>query len=214
MSNDNNNEKISPADYIDEKRELVQWLLINDASDTMHSAEYPLSVLRDRVAHIKQQRSDAAAESFESVADELDGATLPELDDETIAAEQREQERFELKQRAKQLAPSASRERVVTVRLGDYDIEVLLNVSTKGWLLPERNSEQSKASQWLGASLVSDGVHPLITWVDRHGRVQTGVVRQRFEHGDEPSFDASPFPGAWERVLLSQIIVVRHPETI
>lgn len=237
------NENLSPAEYLKAKRELVEWLLCNDASNTIHSAEYPLSVLRERVAHIKAQREAESVASatgsvsatvrherrnedgsltveheatFNRIADDLDGAKLPELDAETIEAERIEQERHDRAERSKQLA-SGLREHSIRSHITEFDVETLLRVSATGYSLPDVDRSKPRLEQWLPARLSareSDAIFPLIAWIDRAGYVQMGVVRQRFEHGDQPSFDASPFPGAWERVLLSQIVSVCHPATI
>lgn len=278
-------ENTNPADYINEKRELVEWLSVHDATSSSINAESPLSVLRERVARIKAERAaelpaepvghtcfgrifcgqsrEAAREecpacaaeqthdmneaeiiaratgsvsatvrherrnedgsltvereeTFSRIADDLDGAVLPELDAETIEAERIEQERHDRTERSKQLA-SGLREHSVRSHIAEFDVDMLLRVSATGYSLPDVDRSKPRLEQWLPARLTareSDAIFPLIAWIDRGGYVQMGVVRQRFEHGEQPSFDASPFPGAWERVLLSQIISVCHPATI
>lgn len=73
-----------------------------------------------------------------------------------------------------------------------------------------------KAANWTPARLSGETV--VIVWRGEFG-IDMGAVRgKRASAGQlgytEDIYEASPFPGAWVPVAVSQILLVRHAETI
>jgi hypothetical protein len=68
-----------------------------------------------------------------------------------------------------------------------------------------------KAAEWTPARLGHETV--VIAYIGEFGMTM-GAVRSAYRFGDDVSYEASPFPGAWERVAVSRILLVRHAQTI
>lgn len=142
--------------------------------------------------------------SFERIADQLDGAQIDvEIDDDFIAAEAAADELVEQQRIEQQM-------RELTPHLSDYERDVLLRVSSRGWSMTRRDSSMRNVEQWTAALLTTPSA--VVVYRDRDDRLQLGVVRSRYDF--DMTLDVSPFPGAWQRVHVSRVELVRHPETL
>lgn len=72
-----------------------------------------------------------------------------------------------------------------------------------------------KAAEWTPARL--DHESAIIVYRGEFG-LSMGAVRYRYPKGyagrTEDTFSVSPFPGGWDEVGISRILLVRHPQTI
>lgn len=108
--------------------------------------------------------------------------------------------------------------------LSSLEREWLERVSASGWSLRARpdvdymndtRTPAEKAREWTPARLTGESV--IIVYRGEWG-LSLGAVRGRHVAGEyrleEDCYEASPFPGAWEWVGVSRILLVRHPTTI
>jgi hypothetical protein len=108
--------------------------------------------------------------------------------------------------------------------LSPLELEWLERIPTDGWaqnsrpyvdFMTDDRTPGEKAREWTPAHL--DHESAVIVYRGEFG-LAMGAVRARHPQGrngyEEDTFEASPFPGAWEMVQISRILLVRHPQTI